>query len=114
MNLDELECPTMPLIDQMVRSLHQRTFAHAARTPQKRVVGREALREALGILDEDIARKVDSLEEADIYAVDPGYGLEASLCRMPYESGGGSRIDNDRSGRSKAVQRSCDTFETGN
>ena len=38
-------------VDRGVRGLDQRGLAHAARAPQQRVVGRQAAREALGVLD---------------------------------------------------------------
>ena len=49
-------------------------FAHAARAPQQRVVGGKSVGETLGILDQDVAHPVDTLEQADIDAADMGHG----------------------------------------
>ena len=46
-----------------VRRLDQRRLAHAARAPQQRVVGRQAAREALGVLDQEVAHPVDPAAE---------------------------------------------------
>ena len=48
-------------VDAGMRRLDQRRFAHAARAPQQRVVGGQAVGEALGILDQDVAHPVDAL-----------------------------------------------------
>ncbi len=51
--------------------LDQRRFAHAARAPQQRIVGRQAAGEALGVLDQHVAHPVDALEQRHLDAVDP-------------------------------------------
>ena len=71
MNFDELEPGVrMRGADRGVRGLDQRGFAHAARAPQQRVVGRQAAGEALGILDQKIAHPVDALEQRHLDTVD--------------------------------------------
>jgi hypothetical protein len=41
-------------------SLDQRRFAHAARAPQKNVVGGQAIGEAARIVEQDVADAVDA------------------------------------------------------
>ena len=57
-------------IDAGMRSLHQRGLAHAARAPQQRIVGGQAVGEALGVLDQDVAHPVDALEQEEVDAAD--------------------------------------------
>ena len=61
--------------------LDQRALAHAARAPQQRVVGRQAAREALGVLEQDVAQPVDALEQVDLDPVDLGDRLQAAAGR---------------------------------
>ena len=53
-----------------MRGLDQRGLAHAARAPQQRVVGGQAVGEALGVLDQDVAHPVDALEQAEVDPAD--------------------------------------------
>ena len=68
-DFDELERPVTAFapcvrnIDLRVHGLDQRRFAHAARSPQQRVVGRQPAREALRVLQQHIAHAVDALEQ---------------------------------------------------
>ena len=54
--------PCRRLVDAGMDRLDQRALAHAARAPEEHVVGRQAAREALGVLDQDVAHAVDALE----------------------------------------------------
>ena len=49
-----------------MHGLDERGFAHAAGAPEKRVVGREALCEALRIAEENIASLIDAAQQPDI------------------------------------------------
>ena len=83
-NLDQLQ-PVGRLaigVDAGMRGLDQRRFAHAARAPQQRVVGGQAIGEALGVLDQDVAHPVDALEQAEIDAADARHRREPAV-RMP-------------------------------
>jgi hypothetical protein len=53
-----------------MHGLDERGFAHAAGAPEKRVVGREALCEALRIAEENIASLVDAAQQPDIDPID--------------------------------------------
>ena len=56
-------------VDLGVHGLDQRGLAHAACAPEQRVVGRQAAREAQGVLEQDFALAFDALEQDQ---VDPG------------------------------------------
>ena len=83
MDFDQLELAgTPPLaarcIDVGVDRLDQRGLAHAARAPEQRVVGRQTAREALGVLDQDVAHPVDALEQRHLDAIDPRHRASAA------------------------------------
>ena len=68
-------------VDRGVRRLDQRRLAHAARAPEQRVVGRQAAREALGVLDQNVAHPVDALEQRHLDAVDARAPARAAAAR---------------------------------
>ena len=76
-------------VDAGMRGLDQRGLAHAARAPQQRVVGGQAVGEALGILDQDVAHPVDALEQAEIDPVDARHRRQPPV-RVPDEGVGGA------------------------
>ncbi len=99
--------------------LHQRRLAHAARAPEQRVVGGQAVGEALGVLDQDVAHPVDALEQAKVDAADARHRRKASV-RMPDKGVGGAerlRARRRRRGRGKVAgdgfQRGCDPLGGG-
>ena len=57
-----------------VDGLDERTLAHAARAPEQRVVGRQAGRESLGVLGEDVAHPVDALQQRKFHAIHARHG----------------------------------------
>ena len=63
-----------------MRRLDQRRLAHAARAPEQRVVGRQAAREALGVLHQRVAHAVDALEQRHLDAVDARHRRELRPC----------------------------------
>ena len=91
--------------DLMMDGLDQRALAHAARAPEQRVVGGEALREAERVGEERIPHAVDALEQRQLHAVDVGYRLKAAALRLPDESLCGGEIGPSRPARSEALQR---------
>ena len=79
-DLDQLEASgdgRLP-VDRGMRGLDQRRLAHAARAPEQRVVGRQAVGEALGVLDQEIAHPVDAAQKRKIDAVDASRPAPAS------------------------------------
>ena len=114
-DLDELQGSALTLacelgVDRRVRGLHQRRLAHAAGAPQKRVVGRQAAREALGVLDQRIADAVDALKQRHLDAVDARHRHQSPV-RMPNESVGCVEIGRGLSRRREALQRHGDALE---
>ena len=63
-----------PGVDVGVGGLDERRFAHAARAPQKRVIGRKPAREALGIVGQKVAQPVDAAQKRHLDPVDPVHG----------------------------------------
>jgi hypothetical protein len=75
MNLDKFERLGIrrsgkPRIDCCMRGFDERGFAHAAGAPEERIVGREALCEALRIAEKNIASLVDAAQQPDIDPID--------------------------------------------
>ena len=86
MDLDELELAAGLVVDEMMRGLDERALAHAARAPQQRVVGGQPLGEALGILDQDVARQIDALAGGSISTrLTLATGSSRRVGRMPDE-----------------------------
>ena len=109
MNLDQLERAGLlprakPALICSMGGFHQRRFAHAARAPQQRVIGGQALGEALGIFDQHVAHAVDALEQRHLDAVDVRDRRQASV-RMPDKGVGGGQIGRGRVGRRETLQR---------
>ena len=112
MNFDELEPGGgMRGADRRMGGLDQRGFAHAARAPQQRVVGRQAAREALGILDQKIAHPVDALEQRHVDTVDAAH--RARACGLPDARRRPRRRQNraPRRGRRQPLQRAGDPLQ---
>ena len=97
-------------IDAGMRRLHQRRLAHAARAPQQRVVGGQAVGEALGVLDQDVAHPVDALEQAEIDAADARHRRQPAV-RMPDEGVGAAERIGRAGGRRGRRQVRRDGFE---
>ena len=93
-DLDQLERRRRCLraVDRRMHRLDQRRFAHAARAPQKRVVGRQAGGEAPGIVDQDVADTVDAADQPDIDAVHTLHRLQKARIGGPYEAVRGGKI----------------------
>ena len=94
-----------------MRGLHQRRLAHAARAPQQRIVGRQALGEALGILDQHVAHAVDALEQRHLDAVDARDRREPASVRLPDEGVGAGQIGHGRALRRQPLERGGDARE---
>ena len=111
-----LSVPHPRAIDQMMRRLDQRALAHAARAPQQGVVGGQPLGKAARVLDQDVAREVDPLEQADIDPVDPGYWLQPAVARCQTnaaaEAGSTPRADGARAGPAPSAIRSRREFRS--
>ena len=93
-------------VDRGVHCLDQRRLAHAARAPQKHVVGGQAGGETLGVVDQDVAHAVDAADQADVDAVDAAAPARECPARPTRRS---SRPRRDRSaagfGRRQAADR---------
>ena len=89
--------------DRGMRRLDQRRFAHAARAPQQRIIGRQAAGEALGIFDQEVAHAVDALEERHVDTVDAANRRELAAFRVPDEGLGGGEIERRRRRPGRAV-----------
>jgi hypothetical protein len=85
MDLDQLEAPrdVCLAIDRGVRRLDQRRLAHAARAPQKRIVGGQPAGEALRVLDQKVAHPVDPAQNRKVDAVDPRDGRQRGAVGAP-------------------------------
>ena len=68
MDFDELQLSRAT--ECAMRGLDQRGFAHAARAPEQSVVGGQSLREAPRVGEQEIARAVDPLKQAELDAID--------------------------------------------
>ncbi len=97
--------------DRRMGRLDQRGFSHAARAPQQRIVGRQAVREALGILDQEIAHPVDAFEQRHVDTVDAANRCEVAAFRVPDEGLGGGKVERGRRGWGQPFQRGGDTGE---
>ena len=98
-------------VDRGVRSLDQRRLAHAARAPQKRIVGGKGAREALGVLDQKVAHPVDPAQERDVDSVDARNGRERARVGAPDEGLGGVEIGFVRGRGREAIERLGDAAE---
>ena len=74
-------------VDAGMRRLDQRRLSHAARAPQQHVVGGQAIGEAFGVLDQDVAHPLDALEQAEIDPADVRHRRQPSV-RVPDEGVG--------------------------
>ena len=63
-------------VDLGVDRLDQRGLAHAARAPEERVVGRQAAREAFGVVRQRVAHAVDAAQKRHLDPVDLGDGRQ--------------------------------------
>ena len=106
MNLDQLQAIGRLAvdIDAGMRRLDQRRLAHAARAPEQRVVGGQAVGEAFGVLDQDVAHPVDPLEQAEIDAADARHRRQPSV-GMPDEGVGGCQTTQAPSAEGEAAER---------
>ena len=86
-------------IDAGMRRLDQRRFAHAARSPQQRIVGGKAVGEALGVLDQDVAHPLDPLQKTEVDAADPRHRRQPPVGVPDEGVGGGEGIGRIRGRR---------------
>ena len=115
-DLDQLERPAPAVaresgIDRGVRGLHQRRLAHAARAPQQRVVGGQALGEALGVFHQHVAHALDALEQRHLDAVDAFDRRQPPAVRMPDEGVGGGEVGRRHLPRRQPLQRGGDALQ---
>jgi hypothetical protein len=89
----------------------ERGFAHAAGAPKERVVGREALCEALRIAEKRVPGLVDAAQQPDI---DPIDARNRDKCRGPRgedERLGGAEIAGPGLRAGEPLKRGCDPFQ---
>ena len=97
-------------VDLGMGRLDQRGLAHAACAPQQGVVGRQATGEALGVLDQGVARPVDAGEQAHLHPrhlAAPG----SAGARVPTGRRRRRRIEGRRGRRRGPLQRGGDALE---
>ena len=114
MDFDELEPAACRMrgADRGMRGLDQRRLAHAARAPQQRIVGRQAAREALGVLDQEVAHPVDALEQRHLDAVDARAPASSrARLRVPDEGVGRGEVGRGGGRRREPLQRLGDPRE---
>ena len=113
MDFDQLEAARDVLlaVDRGVRRLDQRRLAHAARAPQKRVVGGQRAGEAPGVLDQKVAHPVDAAQERDVDAVDARDGRQRAAVGAPDEGFRGVEIGRGRGRRREPLERVGDAGE---
>ena len=75
-----------------VHRLHQRGFAHAARAPQHRVVGRQAAGEAQRVVEQDRLLPAPPPAAGDIHARHRGHRHQVRRRGMPDEGVGRSQV----------------------
>ena len=109
MDLDQLEAAGdfAFAVDRGMGRLDQRRFAHTPRAPQKRIVGRQAAGEALGVLDQKVAHAVDPAQERKVDAVDPRDRRQRAAVGAPDEGPGRLEIGLRRGRRRGALKRSA-------
>ena len=113
-DLDELQQPRIlaePGIDRGMSGLDERGLSHSPRAPQECVVGGEAARKALGVLDQDVAHAVDALEKRHVDAVDPRDACELAGVGKPDEGVGGGEIGCFGRLRRESLERRGDALE---
>ena len=113
MDLDQLEAAGdfAFAVDRGMGRLDQRRFAHTPRAPQKRIVGRQAASEALGVLDQKVAHPVDPAQERKVDAVDARDRRQRAAVGAPDEGLGRLEIGLRRGRRRGALKRFGDTAE---
>ena len=94
-----------------MRRLDQRRFAHAARAPQQRIVGRQGVGEPLGVFDQHVAHPIDALEQRHVDPVDAGNGGEPAPFRVPDERIGRIEARRCRRRRCQPLERVGDAVE---
>ena len=72
-------------VDLRVDRLHERTLAHAARAPQKRIVGGKSVGEPACVFKKRIASRIDPLEEGKRQAGNGCDRKEPAMRRLPEE-----------------------------
>ena len=97
-------------VDGGLRGFDERRLAHAARAPQQRIVGRQAIGKTLGVLDQHVADPVDALEQRHLDAVDARHRHKPSV-GVPDESVGGGQIGLFAALRREALERVGDSLQ---
>src|SRR5262249_27714838 len=108
MDLDQLQRGFALRLRRRMHGLHERTLAGAARTPEQRIVGGQAAREAARVFEQRVALAVDAFEQRQWNARDLSDGLETLVGRGPDESVTRLPIDRGRRGGGEALKRRGD------
>jgi hypothetical protein len=83
-------------VDRRMRCLDQRRLAHAARAPQKRIVGRQAVGETARVVDQDVAHTVDAADQLDLDAIHMRHGFQQAALGRPDEAIGDRQVGRGR------------------
>ena len=93
------------LLHLRMHRLDQRAFAHAARAPEQRIVGRKPAREILRVRKQRAGHPVHRLQQPDGHPVDMRHGQEPVLFRKPRKRVRRGEIRHGRRRRRQALQR---------
>ena len=91
-----------------VDGLHDRALARAARAPQQRVVGRQALGEAPRVLEQGLLLAVDAHQQVETDAVDLGHCFQPMAGGVPDIGFGRRDVGAGGGGWGEPVERFCD------
>jgi len=97
--------------DLAMDGLDQRALAHAARAPQKGIVGGKAAGEAKRVGKERIAHAVDTPKQGQGHSIDIAYGLKALGLGLPDKGIRGVEIGPVGFTRSKTLKRPGDPLQ---
>ena len=110
-DLDQLETAPELAVDRGMDRLDERALAHAAGPPEQRIVGRQAGREAPGVLEQDVANSIDSLQEIEIDPVDLRDLAQAIAGGVPDKGGMGTQVRHRRRRADQAFQSRGNPFQ---
>ena len=113
LDFDEDKAAGRVTVDRRMGGFDQRAFSHAARTPEERVIGRQAFGEAVGVVHQQIADVIDAFEEAEIDPRHGGHRIQHAACAAPDKGVGSTQISALGGRRRKPFQRLGDARKQG-
>ena len=110
-DLDQHQAIGRSLVEPGVDRLDQRALAHAAGTPQQRVVGRQAVGEAARVLEQRLGHPLDAAQQVERHAGDPRHRPQPLAPRLPDEGVGCIEVDTQSGGGGGPLQRRGDPLD---